>query len=406
MTLVVVAALVRVERVEGGALKSLYFLHAPVNTTVARGEEAVFDCLAAPMNLVTDYKWSKDGLALGDVEDLPRHSMRGGNLVIHPAQLEDEGEYQCQVEGRGMAPLLSRPAKLQVSVDPGRPFILEAREGDWVEVEQGEELLLTCESHGGRPYAELHWRDAEGQIVMGHAQEHVTRIGDSATFKTVSTLRFNPVSPMAVQCTAQSQAFPEAVSSRALTVQLSRKVQEQVVVMRSGQNITLSCEENSGAYKWLLNDREIEGETRKTLDLEDFTPDYDNSVVKCVQQKFGGESRLLALVRLVLDTTQATQPVVGPKQARGVTEERKSAKNVFICETESGEVGDPQYVWVGSMLDKRSMTGKDDKGNDYRCRMVPRGIKKVKQMEKKLKLYSKDLRRFSKYFSLYRSDKV
>merc|ERR1712004_633980 len=65
--------------------------------------------------------------------------------------------------------------------------------GDWVEVDQGEELLLTCESQGGRPHAELQWRDAEGQRVFGHVQEHITRIGTSSTFKTVSTLRFSPL---------------------------------------------------------------------------------------------------------------------------------------------------------------------------------------------------------------------
>merc|ERR1711963_46787 len=62
-------------------------------------------------------------------------------------------------------------------------------------VTQGEELLLTCESQGGRPHAELQWRDAEGQRVFGHVQEHI------------STLRFNPLHPMAVTCTAHSEAF-------------------------------------------------------------------------------------------------------------------------------------------------------------------------------------------------------
>merc|ERR1712107_957099 len=70
----------------------------------------------------------------------------------------------------------------------------------------GEELLLTCESQGGRPHAELQWRDAEGQRVFGHVQEHITRIGASSTFKTVSTLRFNPLHPMAVTCTAHSSS--------------------------------------------------------------------------------------------------------------------------------------------------------------------------------------------------------
>ena len=141
--------------------------------------------------------------------------------MIDPVQGSDEGSYVCLVK-TSTSQMESRPASLEVLVEPGVPSILEAREGDWVEVDQGEELLLTCESQGGRPHAELQWRDAEGQRVFGHVQEHITRIGASSTFKTVSTLRFNPLHPMAVTCTAHSEAFTKVASSRPLTVQLRR----------------------------------------------------------------------------------------------------------------------------------------------------------------------------------------
>merc|ERR1712107_142507 len=173
--------------------------------------------------------------------------------------------------------------------------------GDWVEVDQGEELLLTCESQGGRPHAELQWRDAEGQRVFGHVQEHITRIGASYTFKTVSTLRFNPLHPMAVTCTAHSEAFTKVASSRPLTVQLRRE--EEEVKLREGGSVRLQLPENQGPYKWLLNDREVPGETGNFLDIEDFTTDYHNSVVKCIQEKFGGEARLLKVVRLIEDNS-------------------------------------------------------------------------------------------------------
>ena len=155
-----------------------------------------------------------------------RHWLEGCSLVIDPVQGSDEGSYVCSVKTSN-SQLESRAASLEVMVEPGVPSILEAREGDWVEVDQGEELLLTCESQGGRPHAELQWRDAEGQRVFGHVQEHITRIGTSPTFKTVSTLRFNPLQPMVVTCTAHSEAFTKVASSRPLTVQLRRKVEEE-----------------------------------------------------------------------------------------------------------------------------------------------------------------------------------
>merc|ERR1711990_1058400 len=181
-----------------------------------------------------------------------RHWLEGCSLVIDPVQGSDEGSYVCSV----------------------KPSNLEAREGDWVEVDQGEELLLTCESQGGRPHAELQWRDAEGQRVFGHVQEHITRIGSSPTFKTVSTLRFNPLQPMVVTCTAHSEAFTKVASSRPLTVQLRRKVEEEEVKVRIGANTELSCSHQGGIFKWTLNSKEIEGETGNILSIEDFTADF------------------------------------------------------------------------------------------------------------------------------------
>jgi hypothetical protein len=400
--------------------KSLYFVHSPKDQTVGQGEEAVVQCEAAPAGLVTDCQWSREGAALGAMAHLPRHSMRGCSLVIRPVQPEDEGEYRCQVAGRGAAPLLSRGARLTVRVEPGLPAILEAREGDWVEAARGEELLLTCESQGGRPYAELQWRDAEGQLILGHVQEHITRIEGTASFKTVSTLRFSPVEPMAVTCTAHSEAFPEVKRSRALAVQLRRDVKEEIVKLETGADIRLTCDQSGGSFKWMFDDNEVEGETGSSLFIEDFTPEYDNTVVKCLQEKFGGEARLLKLVRLVHLQTPQDDPSVfkeskKPKKlvkgakAVGLQVDQPPApaigkmKNVFTCVSEGEDEGEPEFVWVNGKLEKRMTRAMDSTGNKFKCRLVPGGMKRVRQMEKKLRLISKDLRRFSKVLKRFTS---
>ena len=396
--------------VSTGVVKSLYFVDTPISQKVVRGSEAVLSCSAAPSSSITDCRWTKEGVLLPS--SLPRHSMRGCSLVISPVQLEDEGEYRCQVAGRNTSPLLSSPATLEVQVEPGRPSIVEAREGDWVEVERGEELLLTCESQGGRPHAEIQWRDAEGQIILGHAQEHITRIQDTNSFKTVSTLRFNPLQPMAVTCTAHSEAFPEVLRSNPLTVQLRRKVQEEQVMVRTGESTQLTCGEGGATNKWLLNDSEVEGETENTLNIEDFTSDYDNSVVKCLQEKVNGETRILKQFRLNHDTSApaSTKPLSlqaddglaydqppPTKKPEKPAEDKKSNKNVFTCVSESDDVkSHPEYVWVNGILEKRVKPAKDSKGNGYKCRLIPGGMRKVMQMERKLKSMTKDLKRFSR----------
>ena len=345
-----------------------------------------------------------------------RHWMEGCSLVIDPVQGSDEGSYVCSVKTSN-SQLESRAASLEVLVEPGVPSILEAREGDWVEVDQGEELLLTCESQGGRPHAELQWRDSEGQRVFGHVQEHVTRIGSSPPFKPVSPLRFTPLQPMAVTCTAHSEAFTKVASSRPLTVQLRRKVEEEEVMLREGGSVRLELAENRGPYKWLLNDREIEGETSNSLVIEDFTPDYHNSMVKCIQEKFGGEARVLKIVRLLHDTspedrkprTHNTNPSRNTKEDEdedldiqddqpAVAADENMRRRLFTCVSDSdeGASGSPEYVWVEGRLETRVTKAKDEKGRGYKCTLLPGGLKKVKKIEKKLKVMSKDLKRFSR----------
>ena len=348
-----------------------------------------------------------------------RHWMEGCSLVIDPVQGSDEGSYVCSVKTSN-SQLESRAASLEVLVEPGVPSILEAREGDWVEVDQGEELLLTCESQGGRPHAELQWRDSEGQRVFGHVQEHVTRIGSSPTFKTVSTLRFNPLQPMAVTCTAHSEAFTKVASSRPLTVQLRRKVEEEEVKVKIGANTELSCSHEGGTFKWTLNSQEIEGETGNMLSIEDFTADFDNSVVRCLQEKMNGETRMIRQFKLMQEEGEGEGGRRGRKPGRleqvsemqydqpaeEVSEKlATSAGNIFTCvgegEEEGGSSGEFEYVWVNGRLEKRVKKAK--KGKGLKCKLMPGGMRKVKAMEKKLKAISKDLKRFSRILSQFSS---
>merc|ERR1712061_921514 len=318
----------------------------PSDASVIRGERVVLECEAAPRSSVKSCSWSKSG---AEISLDSRHWLEGCSLVIDPVQGSDEGSYICSVKTSN-SQLESRAASLEVMVEPGMPSILEAREGDWVEVDQGEELLLTCESQGGRPHAELQWRDAEGQRVFGHVQEHITRIGTSPTFKTVSTLRFNPLQPMVVTCTAHSEAFTKVASSRPLTVQLRRKVEEEEVKVRIGANTELSCSHQGGIFKWTLNSKEIEGESGNILSIEDFTADFDNSVVRCLQEKMNGETRILRQFKLMQEGEEG-----------------------------EGSSGDAEYVWVNGRLEKKVKMAKNKKeGKGIKCKLVPGGLRKVK----------------------------
>merc|ERR1712223_147687 len=411
LSMLSIILLVLLIQAEGGTLKmksksskeketvAPHIVRNPGDTSVVRGERVFLDCEAEPRSSVKSCSWTKSGSELSLDS---RHWLEGCSLVIDPVQGSDEGSYVCLV-------------KTSTSH-------LEAREGDWVEVDQGEELLLTCESQGGRPHAELQWRDAEGQRVFGHVQEHITRIGTSSTFKTVSTLRFNPLHPMAVTCTAHSEAFTKVASSRPLTVQLRRKVEEEEVKIEIGDNKELSCGDHEGTFKWTLNGKPVEGESGKVLSIEDFTADFDNSVVRCLQEKMNGETRILrqfklltegaegkggSQVRKPIQLQQTSEPGLQYDQPAQIVSEKPTASgNVFTCVSEGEEDTDEaEYVWVDGRLEKKVKKGKEKQGKAkaLKCKLVLGGVRKVKAMEKKLKAISKDLKRFSRILGQFSS---
>ena len=114
---------------------------------------------------VGDCQWTRDGFALGTdktLPELPRYRMETCDLVIDPVLPLDEGLYQCQVGGaRGVAPVASEVAGISVNCEPGRPYIVQAREGEELEVGAGEEVELHCQSQGGKPPAEIQWWDTD-----------------------------------------------------------------------------------------------------------------------------------------------------------------------------------------------------------------------------------------------------
>ena len=139
----------------------------PRDTTASEGAVARLEC--GVVNQVGDCQWTRDGFALGTDQSLPefpRYRLEGCDLIIQPVVPLDEAEYQCQVSGaRGAPSIRSDLVSLTVNCEPGKPYIVQAREGDSVLVEPGEELELHCQSQGGKPPAEIQWWDERGSRI-------------------------------------------------------------------------------------------------------------------------------------------------------------------------------------------------------------------------------------------------
>merc|ERR1739838_165009 len=89
---------------------------------------------------------------------------------------------------------------INLNSEPGQPYIVNIKDIDFKQMKEGEEVELQCVSQGGRPPAEIQWRDGEGRRIVSDVTEHVMRMEDRKTFKTVSTLKFKPNQSISVKC--------------------------------------------------------------------------------------------------------------------------------------------------------------------------------------------------------------
>ncbi|XP_076310450.1 nephrin-like isoform X2 [Tachypleus tridentatus] len=141
-----------------------YFRVQPQDKEVVQGDTAEMQChIAFAAGAV---QWSKDGFVLGydpEIPGYPRYGMvidrvRGVyNLRIANVQLQDEGEYECQV---GPAPNNNRiweKANLTVLVPPKKVAIEHRSNASVLEVREAERVPLSCYARKSKPQSELKW---------------------------------------------------------------------------------------------------------------------------------------------------------------------------------------------------------------------------------------------------------
>ena len=290
-----------------------------------------------------------------------------------------------------------------MNVQPGQPHILEARKSGRMQVETRERIELTCQSQGGRPFAELQWTDAEGQRLEAEdVEEHVTRIEDTSMFRTLSKLKMKVEESTQIFCTAHSEAFPELRKSAPLDVIVGGEVEVEVVRVCEGESFVLECGEEANevtedlAYKWLIDGRVVEGEEEETLKMIDFTSTFDKALVQCMGTDVDGKSRLLKKFQL----EHSPIPTPGPTTGRRLNSRKREKRKAVTCVLEEGEDvegSEPEYIWVGGNLERKGRMSATDEGDRrYKCKVVPGGFNRLKMVAAKMKEMSKTIKRLTR----------
>ncbi|GBL80895.1 Irregular chiasm C-roughest protein [Araneus ventricosus] len=139
------------------------FAIEPADRTAIVGKPAVLPCRV--LNKAGTLQWTRDGFGLGSDRELrgfPRYTMVGSDdegdfsLQINSVTLEDDAMFQCQVGASdGVAGIRSRNAAFTVYVPPEPPKIVQ---GDFLRTTAGMTVELSCESHAGKPPAEVRFK--------------------------------------------------------------------------------------------------------------------------------------------------------------------------------------------------------------------------------------------------------
>ncbi|XP_071037623.1 irregular chiasm C-roughest protein isoform X2 [Parasteatoda tepidariorum] len=272
------------------------FAIEPADRTAIVGKPAVLPCRV--LNKVGTLQWTRDGFGLGSDRELkgfPRYTMVGSDdegdfsLQIGSVTLEDDALFQCQVGAAdGVNGIRSRNAAFTVYVPPEPPKIVQ---GDFLRTTAGMTVELTCDSHAGKPPAELTWLDGDGNVVLEEIEYTTQHLGDgkraNAELKWTLTPR-REHDGKTFTCRSENPALTQPLHAR---ISLEVKYPPEITLKVSSDkimefdNVKFTCEAVANpadvTIKWLRNDEVIPGDHSTTYMITRVTREYNKDTISC-----------------------------------------------------------------------------------------------------------------------------
>jgi len=383
MVLRCICIFVQIARLVHGVPQGQYFITEPEDVIGIAGDHLMLSCVVG--NMEGRCMWTKDGFGFGTnpvIPDYPRITMdidKPGDckLKIFPVLPEDEGVYKCQVGAvSGVEAIVSESAKVAVICPPGQPYIKQAKAGDTLEVLEGEEVVLDCETTGAKPAAQVEWNDQNGRKILVNLMETVHKNVVSKTFRTISTLKMKPKEDTSLTCSAFSDSFKEPRISRKLDVKIKHSPRlslNTITEAIEAGNIVVKCASDAYppivTYRWFVNDEEKE-ETSDTLIIENVAKELNNAVLQCEAENSVGKTKVSTMLKVMFVPRILTHPT---------TEVAKHGDRVkFTCSAEGNP--EPHYVWVKGRSQEvvgvskhLILTATEETEDDYNCKVFVDG---------------------------------
>ncbi|XP_067138324.1 nephrin-like isoform X3 [Centruroides vittatus] len=359
-----------------------FFRTKPQNTNVIEDHTLILPCEVE--NQAGAVQWSKDGFVLGfdrSIPGYPRYQMIGNpqdgvhNLQIENAQLDDDGEYQCQVGPAANNKAIRADAHVTVLLPPKTITVTQHPNGSTVEVRESETLTFTCVVGGGKPAAEIKWYRKNVELRPDNVEVSVEDADDHRQ-NAISTMTLypNPDDNGAVYtCEAVHQA---------LSVPLRTSVELSVLfppgppeiegyqegeTIRMGDTLTLSCTSRGGnplaQLIWYKNEEQVDfsyttngRESTNTITILVDASD-NNALYKCEAFNVVSPKPMTATAKLTVQFAPAKVTISGSKEA-------KAADNVtMMCITDpSNPPAEISWVVDGRPIQSNSTTIADPGG--------------------------------------------
>lgn len=343
--------------------KQQQFLKEPTDLTVTAGQQVELSCSVQYKEGLL--QWTKDGFGLGVTRDLPGYPsytmggqdpVRDWTLMIHNVGLGDDGTYQCQVgSGDSSEPIRSRPAVVTVLVPPGQPRILQGKreeqekwtQGDTeleIQGEEGDDLVITCISDGGRPAGELSWRDEAGHLVLTDTDTSTHKMGDKS-WRTVSVIRLRlgwEDRDRQIYCHVTSFVSVKPLQAVVMVrVRFRPRVTLQTGgAVTEGGDLEATCSTEAhpppSAFAWYLDGVLIIGAEEEHLILEELTRVNEGAKLECEATNLEGSGR----DSTILHVTYGPEIKEAPKTVKAQIGQQAS----FHCKADGNPA--PSYTWT------------------------------------------------------------
>ncbi|KAH7945213.1 hypothetical protein HPB49_008162 [Dermacentor silvarum] len=272
------------------------FAIEPTDRSAILGDTIVLACRV--IDKAGTLQWTRDGFGLGSDRDLsgfPRYSMVGSDdegdfsLQIGSVSLEDDATFQCQVGAvDGVKGIRSRSAPLTVFVPPEPPKIVQ---GEFLKTTAGMTVELTCESHAGKPPAELTWLDGSGNVVTNGVEYKTEPLSDGKRANAALTWTFSPSREhdgKTFTCRSENKALKQPMLA---TIRMEVKYPPDITLTVESDKISefddvrFHCQATANpsdiVYKWYRNDEIIAGDHTTELVLPRVTRSFNGDTITC-----------------------------------------------------------------------------------------------------------------------------